>query len=363
MSEMAHSLVAASLVADGWSALVCRLGAGEDLDVSARASGALIRRRAIKNAATLLRLALAYGSGMSLREASAWAGLTGVATISDVALLNRLRGAADWLGEVAGKLLGGPPGLPGALRIVDGTMVSPPGPSGREWRLHATYDLARQRFDALSLTDRHGAEALERSAVAPGEIRLADRCYARPDGLSHVIGQGGDYVVRIGWKSLRLRRPDGEALDLPSFLEALPAEEGADLPVVVEHSRRRRFTPLACRLVIIPKTPEALARSEAKAKRASQRGGHRLDPRSLTAARYVLLLTSLPAAPYSSQRIGDLYRLRWQIELAFKRLKSLVRFDELPAKDERLARAWLYANLIIALLGDDLGRDLLDIPP
>ena len=57
------------------------------------------------------------------------------------------------------------------------------------------------------------------------------------------------------------------------------------------------------------------------------------------------------------------YRVRWQVELAFKRLKSLLELDRLPTKCPALARSWLLAHLILALLIDDLSQEVLDSPP
>ncbi|MEI1575932.1 IS4 family transposase, partial [Escherichia coli] len=91
---------------DNWSAILAHIGKPEELDTSARNAGALTRRREIRDAATLLRLGLAYGpGGMSLRELTAWAQLHDVATLSDVALLKRLRNAADWFGILAAQTL------------------------------------------------------------------------------------------------------------------------------------------------------------------------------------------------------------------------------------------------------------------
>ena len=89
---------------DEWSGVLARIGTVDGLDASARASGALTRRRGVRDGASLLRLGLGYGpGGMSLREASAWAQMQGIADVSDVALLKRLRGAADWFGALAGR--------------------------------------------------------------------------------------------------------------------------------------------------------------------------------------------------------------------------------------------------------------------
>ena len=59
----------------------------------------------------------------------------------------------------------------------------------------------------------------------------------------------------------------------------------------------------------------------------------------------------------------EFYRLRWQIELVFKRLKSLLHLDQLPAKDPDLARCWIYAKIIAALLLEDMSGHVIDSPP
>ena len=76
----------------------------------------------------------------------------------------------------------------------------------------------------------------------------------------------------------------------------------------------------------------------------AKRRGKKPDPRSLEAAKYILLLTSLPATVVPPADILAIYRLRWQIELAFKRFKSLAGLDLLPAKKPELAQAWIYAE-------------------
>ncbi len=175
----------ASKLDSQWRHLMSQVSGVIDLDTSALASKALIRRREINSAETLFRLALAYGpGGLSLRSAAAWAGATGLANLSDTAVMNRLRGAADWLGEIAGALLrrsrSQRPYAPSAtvalparrLRIVDGSVITQPGSHGTDWRLHATYDPATSRFTDLDLTDQHGAEGFARATLAAGDVAL-----------------------------------------------------------------------------------------------------------------------------------------------------------------------------------------------
>src|SRR5215210_4809617 len=56
------------------------------------------------------------------------------------------------------------------------------------------------------------------------------------------------------------------------------------------------------------------------------------------------------------------FRWGW-LELAFKRLKSLLRMDRIPTQTKRASRSWLTAHLILALLCDDLGQDFLASSP
>src|SRR5436190_10870147 len=81
-----------------WSHIVVRLGGAEALALSAREYGAFTRAREIKTAVDVLRLAFLYGpGGHSLRSVAALAAAAGMADVSDVAVLDRLKAAADWL--------------------------------------------------------------------------------------------------------------------------------------------------------------------------------------------------------------------------------------------------------------------------
>jgi hypothetical protein len=358
-----------SLQEQDWPSVVDRINRAIDLEGSARRCGALLRARKIRSASDLLRLALAYGpGGQSLRQTVAWAELQQVASLSDVSLMERLQKASGWLEEVAGALLaaresaGPEPGKGLRLRVVDGSVISAPG-QGRRYRLHAVFDLAHERFSRLELTSARTAEALERAKIGPGELVMGDRVYARPGGLHAIAEADGDFLVRVGRRSLTLALADGSGFDLAAVLDRSDRDGGCDLEVLVLDGRDPDRPPLPARLVVLKKPPEAAERARKAALRESQRGGHRSDPLSLRAAEHLMLVTSLAPDRASPDQLFALYRLRWRIELAFKRLKSLLHIDRLPAKDENLARAWLFAHLIAALLIEDLQAELLDAPP
>src|SRR6516165_4117888 len=90
-----------------WLRTVDRLGGSEMLEEEARAFGAFQKARKIECAVDQLRLVLAYcWSAWGLRLTAAWAEATGLASLSNVALLKRLRNSVDWLEQLVSRSLG-----------------------------------------------------------------------------------------------------------------------------------------------------------------------------------------------------------------------------------------------------------------
>jgi hypothetical protein len=356
--------------------LLARLPGGLDLETSARAHGAFVRARRLKSGRELLHLALTYGTGaLSLRDTAAWATLNGAA-MSDVAVLERLRSPAvgAWLQTLLGEILAArraaaveTPAADGAaapgwrVRILDATVIRGPGGRG-EHRLHASYDLAGQRLVALDLTDGRGSESLSRFAIGRGEIALADRAYLKARDLQAVRAAGGHIVVRTGWNAARWRTLEDEPFDLFGLLERVAWGEQAEAAILIRPERRRRDR-FRARLVVRRLDPAAAKAARDRARRAASKDQRHLQPQTLKAAEFVLLVTSLDAAAFPTGDILELYRRRWQIELAFKRMKSLFGLDRLPAKDPDLARTWLSAKLIAHLLAEDLTQEVLAVSP
>lgn len=358
-------------ILDHWPEVSARLPAGFDLEATARLRGAFTRAREIRNAETLLRLALAYGGlGMSLRETCAWAEAGGIVSLADPSLLDRLCKAAPWLGDIVAALIAEQAKVPAGrwagyrLRALDGTSICHPGADRTTWRLHVGYDLATGQVDQLELTDLHGAETLQRLTYARGDIVLGDRYYARPRDLRPVIDAGADFIVRTGWNSVRLLQADGEPFDLFAALAA-QAEQESELQVRVHEGRTGTPPPepLLLRLVVRRKDPEQAEAEQKRLLKDAKKRGKQPDPRSLEAAKYILLLTSLPDAAFPPADILTLYRFRWQIELAFKRFKSLAGLDMLPAKKPELARAWVYARLIVAIIAEQIAGQVPESSP
>jgi hypothetical protein len=341
------------LVSEEWGYAVSLMPG--DLEESCRHKLALTRRRQVLTASDLLRLCFAYGlCDMSLRQVAAWAATIGLAQLSDVAVLKRLRSAADWLGHLVAQWLverGLTTAVPrGAMRIVDATSVSVPGSRGTDWRLHVGFDLGAERITSVELTGPGGGETLRRHRFSAGEIVLADRGYATRLGLASVLGRRAHLVVRGHLSALPLRTRAGRRLDLAALLATLGPNEIGDWPVELDEGGRL----YSLRLVAIKKTAAAADKERKRIRTKARRNGRRVAPSTVAAAAYTFVLTDLAPERASALEVLELYRLRWQIELVFKRLKSVLTLDALRAKDPRLARSYLMAKILGALVVEEM---------
>jgi Transposase DDE domain len=357
----------ASVSNEDWYGIIDRLGGAEAVTRLARETKAFVRPRGIANPLDLLRLILSYCLGdQGLRLTVAWAAAVGLADISNVALLYRLRRCGDWLAALVGRALtaGAPLPCRGRLvRLIDATAVPQKGAQARRhnhlWRIHSAFDLPAERFGWFELTTHEAGERLDRIPVERGEIRIADRAYLQPERIAAVLAGGGDGVVRAGWKNAAWRDAAGEPFDLIAELRR-HAEGGViDRPIRL---RRSASPALGLRLVAVKKAPQAAEAARRKARRQAQQGGHQVSQETLAAADWVILVTSLPAADFPTADILALYRLRWRIELAFKRLKSLVGLKGPPGADPRCARAWVLAHLLLILILEPLVEACGDSP-
>jgi DDE family transposase len=356
-----------SLANQDWRSVVARLGGAEMLNDSARATKAFLRPREIENAVDLLRMILAYCLGeRGLRSTAAWATSIGLVNISNVALLYRLRQCGDWLALLVGEVLtaGAPKASRGRLiRIIDATTVPKAGRAAKKgsklWRIHSAFDLPHERFGYFDLTDQQAGETLDRIPVVKGEIRIGDRAYLQPDRMAAVLDAGADVLIRAGWKSASWLDANGDPVDIIAELRKAAACGLIDRPIFIG---RKGGAPLALRLVAIKKPAQAAAAARRKARRDAQREGYQLSKRTLEAADWVILVTSLTPTDFATADILALYRLRWRIELGFKRLKSLIGLKGPPGTDERSARPYVLAHLLVILLLEPLVDELEDSP-
>jgi len=333
---------------DNWSILRTFLPTG--WKEMARSTGALRRARDIPDAESLLRVLLMHVvNGYSLAETAARASQLGM-KLSGVAVYKRLRASEEWLRWLAERQRGKQPlavesqGRP--VRLVDAATVSEPGSTGTDWRLHYVVNLANLQCDFFELTDVKGGETLRRIPVRAGDIMMGDRIYATPIGVAHVKAAKADILVRLNRQSLPVFDGGENLLRIPRLFRKMKVGQIQQWSTQVKHPNGG-WVP--GRLIALKRSAEATRLARRRLEINASKKQTKVSPDSWEAAQYFFVWTTL-GNNFVAPAVLELYRLRWQIELAFKRMKSIMGLGHLPKKDPASARAWLHGKIFASLL-------------
>jgi hypothetical protein len=338
-----------------WPYMLASLGGETAVEELAYETGAFTRRRAIRSPADVLRMILIWAvAERSLRETAMLAAEAGLADVSNVALVKRFSKAGKWLTSMLMTLIAHRPmraATSGSrIRVIDATAISGPGGRGTDLRVHLSMQLGTNRSDSMEVTDGRGAESLDRFTFQAGEILLADSAYAHRDPLARVAAAGAFFVVRPPW-SFPLENRDGTRFDLFDALGRLPEARPREFAV---QFRDKDGHSIACRLVAIRRTEQAATHErERVAKNSRRHGAKATDLRTLEYAGYVCLITNVPPE-LSCENVLDLFRFRWQIEMRFKDLKSVLHLADVPARSPELLEVYVLAKLLVAVVIENL---------
>ena len=285
--------------------------------------------------------------------------------ISDVALLKRLRNSEDWLRRLCIKLLRENVAYrleettSRSIRIVDGMIVREPGKAGSQWKLLYSIKLPSLVCDFFEVTSTIGegsGESSNRLPVGPHELILADAGYCSVAGIEHVWQHGADVLVRVNPQSFVAYSAYRRRMSLLPRLRPLSKVGQSGEWRAVLHSHGSAF---AGRLCAVRKSDCAVQQAHRRLLRKASKKQMITRPGTLEFAKYVIVFTTRSSR--STADVLRLYRMRWQIELVFKRLKSLAQLGHVPKHDDRSSRAWLYGKLLVTLLPQRLiriGRDI-----
>ncbi len=324
----------------------------------ARQSDVLKKLRKDKDVENYLRtLLLHVGCGHSLRETATRAKIAGLADISDVALLGRLKKAKQWLHSLCVALFK-EQGLSLSdnhnvfkVRLFDATNVKEPGPTGSLWRIHYSVQLPTLTCDFFKLTPTKGkgtGESFFQYSIKASDYIIADRGYSTASGIHHVVFKKADVIVRVNTSSLPIWDEQKRPVVLLDLLS--PLQQAGDVKSSKVLIPNRKGSTVKGRLCVVRKTNTAIDLAHKKIKTNASKKGTVPKPETLEYAKYVIVFSTFPESRFSDIQILDWYRCRWQIELVFKRFKSIAQLGHLPKHSDDSSKAWLYGKLFVALL-------------
>ena len=361
-------MTADPLIEDQWE--IIRHLMPTELDEHARLHGAMRRKRGqITSAEQLLQVLLMHiGGGLSLEQTVVRARQRGVADLNAMALHKRLCTAGEWLAALTRHILTGMSPyvsqtslIPGhRTRILDATTISEPGSTGTDWRIHYSMRLPDMCCDFFELTDVKGGESAKRLAVEPGDVVLMDRGYNDRQAIGQLMAAGALVVLRYNSGAFPLVDAKGKQLKLLPKLRKLRIGQAMEITAWFEDRGKERHSLRVC---VLKKSAEAAKRAERKILRQTRGHPEKVKAATLEFTKYVIVLTNLPEHLAEAKLVLELYRGRWQVELGFKRLKTLLELGHLPKKKGESSIAWMQGKILCAIIIERLLCEARSISP
>jgi hypothetical protein len=337
-----------------------------DYEADSVRTGAMRRKSGvIRNPADLMWLLLAHLSlGASLAATAALSSAAGLGTLSAVAVMKRLVTSNAWLQAVLSKMAPqsvarylAPKGLDGyrVLAVDTSYVMSGVSKFAKRWCLHFALDLRTLCAAKWKITDDNMGETLRNFDFGDGDLVLGDRAYSTFASMSHCLSQGAEFILRLRSNAFLVYGKDGQRIDLLARLREAPANRAVDIPVWVEMGKYlgEKEGPNTgrsqLRICALRKSEEAFAATLKKIDRWAYKKQMKRSEEAREFNGFFVVVTSLPKDVSAREALAA-YRYRWQVELYFKRFKSLLGGGEIPKKRDECMEAWLNGKMLLAML-------------
>jgi hypothetical protein len=313
---------------------------------------ALKRARNIKTAEDLLMLNLLYQTnGKSLGGTSALLKSGGKINLDKNAVYFRLQRSTNWntwlnqnICRSTGIIAEKPDFLDNKRVVAVDASEEKMDAKGRDLsRLHYGVDIyTLEPVEAMITLGETGEKLTNFNHIGKDDIVLADRAYGTIKSIEHAKAKGADFVIRLKYNAFTMYQDNAERFDLTKAVENM--KEGSYLEFNVNYLNDGELSPI--RICVYRKTSEQAAGSERQMKKSNKKKA-RTQPseQQIFYGNYVIVATSLS---FECEKILELYRQRWQIEILFKRLKSLFDYDDMPARTENMMKAFVSGKLLLA---------------
>ncbi len=302
---------------------------------------------------SLLRTLLIYITDNSFRKTAAICQAADITSVSDAALIKRLKNSSEWMRWMANEIIhrAEDQQQKGSRKFIlaDATHVKELGANGVVWRIHFSFDLNTMRCTGHHVSDNKTAESFANFIIEPGSVHVGDIAYARHSSISHVIQNHGDVLVRISPSQIKLFDERSDKINILKKFSDMASGEFAECRAHIKIDDM--CVPV--RLAAYRKTVKEAEKARKRVRRKSQKSQNKIRPETLLAAEYVFVITTIDR-DMTTEMVLQYYRARWQIELYIKRLKSLISFKQLRNRNEKNVRAWLQGKMLVAVLAQTL---------
>ena len=310
----------------------------------------------LKTPEDVLRLLLLWGDFGTFGLTAAFLKTTGDFAMSKVAVFQRVQKSEAFLQWLAVSMcrehhfLSLKPSWLCEYRVLlaDATKTSRPGSCQADDTLHCLTELFSLSMAEMRLTGAETGETLKNfTSLRPNDLIVADRAYGTIPSMRWAEEHGAFYIFRLKADAFHLyirnEKGEYENFDLKSELNAREGEKILSFPVF--YRKDNAYYPV--RVCAKRKTDADEKKGLKKILKSNH--GREVTQAQKIYNRYIVVISNLPFE-ITAEQILELYRMRWQIELVFMRLKSILKYDEIQTKSDGTSRAWLHCKLLMSAI-------------
>ena len=305
----------------------------------------------LKTPEDLLRILLLWADLGTFGHTAAFLQTTGDFPMSKVALYQRVAKSGEWLQWMTVNFCREHQYLtecPEWLRDYRVTIADATKVMGKElYTLHMMIELFSLSVAEEILTDASTGESMTNfQSIRKNDLMVADRAYGTVTSMRWLEEHEAYYALRLKAKAFNLyrRNEKGRYVRFDLAEELKDWAEGKTLDFRVFYKQGKEYFPV--RVCAYGKSAKDIEKGTARIKAKKQ--GEISELQSIY-NRFIVVVTNLPEEITAGQ-ILELYRMRWQIELVFKRLKSILDYDKPQTKTELTSRAWFHCKLLTAAI-------------
>ena len=319
---------------------------------------AMRRRKGIQDEDSLLKLCLYYAYDHSLIDVKNYAYMEKIAEISDVGFMKRFNNCGEWIKWILENMMQkeianyDKPELLKDYRVlaIDASDISQKGAVKHYWHLHYAVNLFTLNSEMFKITTEQTGESLKNFELRPKDLVFADRAYGTISGIEYCQQAGADFILRLRNKAFNLYDSEGNQIQLSKLLLDVDETTGKDFVVFYKGSDKK-LKPI--RICAIKKDEKAIMQEKKKMKRKESKRQFKFSEDTKLTHNYLIVITSLDEK-FTCEQILALYRLRWQVEMVFKRYKSIINMGSMPTKTKASSEVWLNCKMLIAMLIEKL---------
>jgi len=204
------------------------------------------------------------------------------------------------------------------------------GTTSAQLRFQLTIDLVSGRWlqtdvDPYRRNDRAAAMDIVKTIVKEGDLIIRDLGYDSIDSFRAIQEKSAYFLSRLSL-STKILELDGCEIDLLSFAHEHAPRAGDCFSKEIFLGDSKRFR---CRIVVKRVPEEVAEQRRRRLKKDGQRKGftHKAKHRQLQD--WTILVTNLGEDQASTERLDELYRMRWRVENVFKLSKSHTKLQKI----------------------------------